>query len=242
MLKNVEDLQKGFTSVSEKTLTNCTDAIEKIRELTFFSGIFFTHFYAFQKEKWRKNRKWGNSLYHTCLLEMFRTSGAILFLSINGLYRNAFDSIRHALESIVQSIYVDSNHPDSNLLTKIEILKEIEDRREYHAVRLIDELKIGHKDVIKIEYKELSKLIHPSHKEVLCTIRDIKEKGRGIPTFVDCEEISKIYDSMKRMYDIFYFITLNYLPEFEENLIKDERFKKSVKKYEFKLLSETLKC
>lgn len=43
---------------------------------------------------------------------------------------------------------------DASLATKMEILKEIEDRREYHAVRLIDELKLAHKDKLKAEYKE----------------------------------------------------------------------------------------
>jgi hypothetical protein len=204
MLKSTDALQKAFKNVSKKTLSDCPEAIEKIREISFFSGLFFQFFYQYQKEKADEIGKWGNSLYHACMLELFRTYGTILFLTINGLYRSAFDSIRHALESIVQAIYIDGKHPNTDIITKIEILKEIEDRREYHAVRLIDELKIAHKDVLKIEYKELSKVIHPSHKQILLTMQDIKEQGEGIPITVDSNEISKIYDATKRMTDIYF--------------------------------------
>lgn len=163
-----------------------------------------------------------------------------MFLSTNGLYRNAFDDIRHAMESIVQAIYIDNRHPNASLGTKIEILKEIEDKREYHAVRLIEELKIAHKDKLKTEYKELSREIHPSHKQIEALLRDIKTDEGGIPTSVDCKEISRIYESLKKMYDIFFFLILNHVPELKVPIKNDSGFIKVVKLYKLGLVAEAI--
>ena len=238
MLRSIDALESGFRNVSKKSRKDCGGKLEEMRKLTFLSGTFFKSFYAFQKEHKDKFGAWGHSLYHACLLELFRTSGSILFLSSNGLYRNAFDDIRHTLESIVQAIYIDNRHPNTPLGTKIEILKEIEDKREYHAVRLIDELKIAHKDKLKAEYKELSRMIHPSHKQIMTLMRDIKTDEKGMPFTVDCEEISNIYESMKRMHDIFFFLILNHSPELQETMKKDSDFAKVVKLYKLGLVAE----
>jgi hypothetical protein len=240
MLRSLDALEKGFKNVSKKSKKDCGGKLEEMRQLAFVSGIFFTIFYAFQKKTKGKYGVWGHSLYHTCLLELFRTSGHILFLSSNGLYRNAFDDIRHTLESIVQAIYLDNRHPNVSLGTKIEILKEIEENREYHAVRLIDELKLAHKDKLKAEYKELSRTIHPSHKQIEALLRDIKTNEEGVPTTVDCEEISRICESMKRMYDIFFFLILNHLPELKESTKKDSGFIKAVRLYKLGLVAEAI--
>lgn len=239
MLRSLDELEKGFNNISEKSKKDCCSKLEEMRQLAFVSGTFFTIFYAFQKKTKGKYEVWGHSLYHTCLLELFRTSGQILFLSSNGLYRNAFDDIRHALESIVQAIYLDNKHPTVPLGTKIEILKEVEDKIEYHAVRLIDELKLAHKDKLKAEYKELSRTIHPSHKQIEALLRDMKDQ-KGIPTTVDCEEVSRICESMKRMYDIFFFLILNHLPELKKSIRKNSSFIKAVRLYKLGLVAEAI--
>ena len=240
MLRSLDELKKGFNNISEKSRKDCGSKLEEMRQLTFVSAIFFTIFSTFQKKTKGKYGVWGHSLYHTCLLELLRTSGHILFLSSNGLYRNAFDDIRHALESIVQAIYLDNKHPNAPLETKIEILKEIEDKREYHAVRLIDELKLAHKDKLKAEYKELSRTIHPSHKQIEALLRDIKTDEQGVPTTVDCEEISRICEDMKSMYDIFFFLILNHLPEVKESTKKNSHFVKAVRFYKLGLVAEAI--
>lgn len=240
MLRSIDALEKSFRKVSKKSRKDCGSKLEEIRKLTFLSGIFFKVFYTFQKKHKKKFGAWGHFLYHACLLELFRTSGSILFLSSNGLYRNAFDDIRHTLESIVQAIYLDSRHPNTPLGVKIEILKEIEDKREYHAVRLIGEIRIGHKDKLTAEYKELSRMIHPSHRQIVALMRDIKKDEEGIPTTVDCAEISNIYESMKKMYDIFFFLILNHFPELKESMKKDLDFINGVKLYKLRLVAEVI--
>ena len=240
MLKSLDALEEGFRDISKESKEECGDKLEEIRKLIFVLNYFY---YAIE-ERGNKEKdflsKRLNSLVHTCFLELARISGHILFLSCSGLYRNAFDDIRYALESIVQALYIDYRHPEIPLETKVEILKEVEDKREYHAVRLIDELEIGYKEKLREEYKKLSRIVHPSHEQVVA-IRDDILKDKGIPATIDCERISKIYDSMRRMYDIFFFLFMNFFPEIKESLKKNSDFIKGIKAYDLTLLLKIFK-
>lgn len=241
MLKRLDALEEGFRDVSKKSKEECGDKLEEMRQLIFIIRYFHSAIKEHRNHDEKGIRqKYLYSLVHACYLELARISAHILFLSCNGLYRNAFGNIRYALESIVQALYIDHRHPETPLGAKIEILKEVEDKREYHSARLIDELEIGHKDKLKKEYKKLSKIIHPSHKQVIATWSDIL-KDRGVPATIDREEISKIYDSMKMMYDIFFFLFITYFPEIKDSLRKNPDFIKIIKVYNLTLLSRVFK-
>ncbi len=71
----------------------------------------------------------------------------------------------------------------------------------------------------------------------MALMRDIKTDEKGIPIIVDCEEISNIYESMKRMYDIFFFLILNHSPELAESMKKDSDFANGVKLYKLSLVA-----
>jgi hypothetical protein len=240
MLKSLDALDEGFRGIVKKSKEECDDELEEIRQLIFIIGIF----YKSLRESVSLSKGYGaritSSLALMCFTELFRISAHILFLSCNGLYRNAFDNVRYALESIVQALYIDHRHPETPLETKIEILKEVEDKREYHVVRLIDELKIDHKDMLKRQYKELSQVIHPSHKQIVTTLSDLME-DKGVPATVDCKEISKIYNSMIKMYDIFFFLFITHFPEIKITLKKNSDFIKLIKDYDLILLSKIFK-
>lgn len=240
MLRSLDTLENGFREIAKKSKKECGSDLEKIRKLVCDLTPYFYNASdkAFSPKK-KKVFKYIESLVATCFWESFRTSGHIIFLSINGLYRNAFDNIRHLLESIVQALYIDLRHPTIPLDMKIEILKEIEDKREYHAIRLIDELKIEYKDKLKKEYKELSQIIHPSHKQIVATLSDMVE-DKGVPSTIDCREISKIFNSMIRMYDIFFFLFMTYFPEVKKELTKNPNFIKVINAYKLTLLSKVL--
>jgi hypothetical protein len=242
MLKETSEIEKGFAEIAKESIEKCGNELENIRK---FIHEIIPHFDAsvhecYDTEGKGVSPKCINSLVFTCYLESFRISGHVLFLSLNGLYRNAFDNIRHLLESVVQALYIDFRHPKTNLPTKIEILKEVEDKVEYHAIRLIGELQIEHKDALQSEYKKLSKIIHPSHKQIVATITDII-KERGIPATVDCEELGRIYTSMVRMYDIFFFLFLNYFEELGQNLTGNADFVHDVKNYKLYMTAKALK-
>jgi hypothetical protein len=174
------------------------------------------------------------------IAELYRLSYYILYLSLSGLYRNAFDNIRYILESFIQSIYIDSRHPKSSMRTRIEILKEIEDKREYHAVRLINELKIDHKKTLSSEYKKLSQIIHPSHRNIVQILQDFQLGAVIAP--VNCAEISNIHQSLEMVFDIILFLRISYAPEnLKESLKKDSDLIKHCKTYKLPLLSRILR-
>lgn len=87
------------------------------------------------------------------------------------------------------------------------------------------------------EYHSLSGIIHPSHEQVITTISAILG-GKGIPATVDCDEVSNIYESLKIMYDIFFFLLLYHFPENKESLETKPEFIKSVKVNKLCLLSQ----
>ena len=242
MLLSLDSLIEGYQNTIDRSKAECGNELEKIRLLS--RAIFPYFFDATEKAEKTDLPKYWHSLVYCCFLELVKTSGNILFLSSSGLYRNAFDEIRYSLEHVVQSLYIDIRHPETKLDTKIEILKEIEDKREYHSVRLIDELKIDHKDKLKKQYKELSKKIHPSHKQTIDTLTEIFVKPRSKKSsskeVIDCEKISKIYISMEAMYDIFFFLFLFHFPEFKR-LKDDQEFMKNIESLNLFLLRKTLR-
>jgi hypothetical protein len=240
MLKDADRILEGFQDTVRKSLEECGDELEETRQLLHaFLYDFFKTINEYHKSNPKSIPKYMHSLVFTCFLELVRISGHIFFLSCNGLYRNAFNDIRYALESIVQALYIDFRHPEVNIGTKIEILKEVEDKREYHAIRLIDDLEIDFKGELRKEYKNLSRIIHPSHKQIVRTIKDLKE-DTGVPVTIDCEEIPKIRDSTKRMYDVFFFLFINYFQDFKEVLKKNENFLEKVRIHKLYLLPKIL--
>lgn len=151
-----DKLIEVFRRSSEEATKKCTSESEKLRVLIVDSNEVFSSLFPHEKIR--------ISLMDMRIFELQRLIVHILYLSLSGLYKNAFDNIRYIFESAIQSLYIDSRHSVSSLRTRIEILKEVEDKREYSAVSLIDRLEIDHKDSLKKEYKRLSQIIHPSHR------------------------------------------------------------------------------
>lgn len=243
MLSSLDSLQTGFSEVAAKSRRECGDTLEKLRRLVFIVSTFnrsIVKCVTLGGEKYH-HPKYANSLVLLCHYELPRISGHILFFSINGLYRNAFNNIRYVIESIVQSMYIELRHPEASLEVKLEILKEVEDKTEYHARRLIDKLEIPHKDALKRKYKELSQRVHPSHRQVVATFKDIYEPEESIPARIDCREILRIHESVKEMLDIFYFLFASCFPEVKKFFHEDVDVVKSIKAYGFRLLSGILK-
>jgi len=241
MLTSLDALVKGYFATVEDSRKKCISEIDEIRKFVFDLNI---HFFSTYKELLGDanfKRKIVDSLAGICFFELFRSSGHVVFFSATGLYRNAFDSIRHMIESIIQAAYLDTRHPDIDIETKTAILKEVEDKFEYHALRLIDSLDIDFKDRLKHEYRELSRSIHPSHKQIIATINDILSKPETFHVaLVDCKEISRIYSSVKKGYDMFFYLFSVCHPEIRLFLKRNSEFLNDVKRFKLPLLASSL--
>lgn len=243
MLNNTDNLFASFEEIVKESRKTSGETIENIRMLIFDVSSCF----SIGIEKVDKT-KYLNSLVFWSYMESIRISGHILFLTANGLYRNAFDDIRHLLESIVQVSYVEANHPNCDFNTKLEVLKEIEDKKEYHARRLIEEKQllgeikckgIDCKGLLKNEYVALSQIVHPSHEKLVSVIKDVKEH-QGIPATVKPEEIAKVFDSLRKTYDIYFFVIFANFPEMKLTLEKETKIKDYIKKYDLAMLDKIL--
>ncbi len=254
MLKTIDALDKGFQATAERTRKECGVELEELRKFIFEMRIFADEVMKESKENRIQRRKWGNSLLTWCFLESWRSCGHLVFLSCNGLYRNAFYNIRHLLESVVQALYLDSRlqqmenisflEPDKhidNIFVKLAILREVEDKREYHSLRLIDELKIQHKERLKDTYKRISQAIHPTHRQIELTMRDVTSSTNGLAATVDCKEIERISKYLVDVYDIFIFLYINYFSELKDSLKKNSEFVDYVKTYRLYLTSKMLR-
>lgn len=169
MLSDLDSLVKEYQEVLRKSREKYEDKLESIQKLIFDVNRHFwtTYDECCRLDKSDQLRKFFDSLINNCYLESWRISPQILYFCSHGFYRNAFESIRYVLESAVQALYIDIRHPEIDFDTKIEILKEVEGKIDYRTTRLIDELEISHKDLLKKEYKRLSQIIHPSHRQHL---------------------------------------------------------------------------
>jgi len=257
MLKSIDALDKGFQATAEKTRKECGVELENLRKFIIGMGIFADEVGKEFKENHIQRRKWGNSLLTWCFLESWRSCGHLLFLSYNGLYRNAFYNIRHLLESVVQAFYLDSRirqmenisflEPDKhidNIFVKLAILMEVEDNQQYHTLNLINKLKINNKDIdykerLKNTYKRTSQAIHPSHRQIELAMRDFTSSDNGLAT-VDCKEIERITVYLGEVYDAFIFLYITYFSEVRDSLKKNSKFVDYVKIYKLYLTSKML--
>jgi len=235
-----------FQTAMEKSKKECVD-LTKMSELVLTLGCTLIAFLKvpsfFENDRYISER-YSQSLVFTCFIEFLRSSVCTVFLCGCGLYKNAYHNIRYALESIIQSSYLDSSHPNSNFLTKIEILKEVEDLPEYRGVQLVKKLDIAYKKetrkgLIK-EYRKLSKRVHSTHRQFVATASNFMERSYS-SVYVDCSEVSNIYDSMKILYNIFFLLFLTHFPELRKPLKENNEFVETVKSHNLTLLLKVLR-
>lgn len=239
---------KEFPETLKKTIVECPD-LKKTNELLFIIGWIYATFIELPNfiVDGKVTKEYSHKLTFTCFMDLMRTTNCTIFLIGCGLYKNAYHNIRYALESIVHSLYMDLRHPNADFGTKIEILDEVEDLNNYRGVNLLKALDIHNKEEImreykriNKEYKKLSKKVHFTYRQLLVTAKLVTD-GNVHSTKMDCNEVSKIYNSMKTVYDLVIFLILTYFPSLEEPLSKNAEFIKTVKDHNLTLTCRVLK-
>lgn len=84
------------------------------------------------------------------------------FMIMATMYPQSIRELRYMLESIIQAYYIDTNHPNTDISFKLEILKEIHKISGSRLIKLTD-LK-NQRRLIKI-YGKLSSYIHSSYEK-----------------------------------------------------------------------------
>lgn len=238
-----------FQVATEKSKKECGDLL-KIFEFVFMltcTLVAFSKIPSFFDENGIMSERYSQSLLFHCFLELFRISSCNVFLTACGLYKNVYHNIRYALESMVQTFYLDSKHPHIDFPTKIEILKEVENLPNYRGVQLLKSSKTDKKEQImreyrkiKEEYESLSRKVHFTYRQLLMTSKDFEESTLH-STKVDCGEVRNIYDSIRTVYEFFFLLFLTYFPEIKKPLTENKEFVKTVKDHNLKLLCKILR-
>jgi hypothetical protein len=238
---------KDFSKSLEKSKEECPD-LSQVNELLFIVGWVFASFLKIPSFfiNHEVSKEYSQKLTFTCLIDLMHSTNCTTFMIGCGLYKNAYHNLRYALESIVHCLYMDLRHPDADFRTKIAILNEGENLPEYHGVHLLKALEISNKeeimreyDRINKEYRKLSRNVHFTYRQLLGTRKNITELHVS-STVTDCNEVSKIYSSMKIVYDFFLFLFLSYFPDLKEPLAKNEEFVDAIKDHNLKLVCKIL--
>jgi hypothetical protein len=235
MSGNIEfdKVSKPFKIAWEETVEKCASESESL--YSFFRDSGHLCLELMMPEKYRM------SLMDIRLCELSALFAHIMYLSLSGLYRSAFHNIRYILESAIQSVYIDSRHPNSSLRTRIEILKEVEEKRDYRAANLIEKLKIDYKKDLIAEYQRLSQLIHPTHRNIIEIVESIKEPFSFSFAPVSCVEISNIFESIKMTFDMALFLYTSCAPKTRKAQLQEKpELVKYCKKYNLTLMSKIL--
>ena len=223
-------MEKSF----ETSWRKCKSETEAIREFIYQTmGIL---------PQISTTERYCTTLKEMRVIETYVLLSQTFYLSTSGMYRSAFHSVRYMLESAVQSVYIDERHKKSSLRTKIEILKEVEDKRDYRVLNLISKLaNVGHKDDLTTQYKQLSQMVHPSHKSVVDVLECISKPPEYF--FIDCNEISNIFEALKITIDMVLFLFVWYADDdIKERLSKNSEFTEYCAKYKMFLISKILKA
>ncbi|WP_287588322.1 hypothetical protein [Candidatus Borrarchaeum sp.] len=171
-LQMFRDFRKTWEFVEEVTLENRQDKI-----LTWFDFVskWIAEWYKLMKFSEEQLGEEINILPKGGNTQLFLRRGIELFLNLtwiqncvlSGAYHQAIRELRYSLETMIQSYYLDINHPEASLECKLEILKELADLdRPITAGNVIDKSKLDNKKKLKKLYKELSSYVHPSFTEI----------------------------------------------------------------------------
>jgi hypothetical protein len=100
------------------------------------------------------------------LVETFRIFNWVKICLACGSYQSVFRELRFMLDGVAQACYIDLNHFDASLVSKLEVYKALGEMGGFIGSSLFDRIKgFKKKQSLKNIYTELSRFVHPSIEE-----------------------------------------------------------------------------
>lgn len=155
-----------------------------------------------------------------------------------GAYHQAIRELRYVFDSMLQAFYLDDKYPDANKSHKLVTLKKIDST--LFGRRLIDRIPLEPNKKLKKMYSDLSKYVHPTHKE----LSPIFKKGLFFERilfmfqqdfFNECQKLTN------RTLDAVYYIILNRFPDARTEIKKHTPTINSLKELGCTMTLELLK-
>ncbi len=117
-------------------------------------------------------------------VESFKIFNWIKTSLICGSYSSVFRDLRFLIDSIIQAYYIDLNHFNVELNSKLEILKALSEYSRFYGSELINKIKgLSKKQELRDLFSELSNYVHASYEECI--------------PFIDPTSKTDVIDSLK---------------------------------------------
>jgi len=208
---------------------------EQIKVLTQFIMVFYDLYARAPKEA-------RNSLTFFRVASFYREFRWIQSCISQNAYHQCIRELRFVLDSIIQAYYVDERHYNTDMVCKLEIVKEID--RWGFGGRLIDQTNLGHKQNLKDLYSELSTYVHSTHRELASSLPKKAKQVADLKFEANVEMTNLCTSFANQTLDAVFFVTLSLFPEIFGPRTKQKKIKasfpRSLQEFDCKLTLEKL--
>ena len=184
---------------------------------------------------WSIPEKFDSLLYFR-YFELQKQLNLLHFNILSGSYHQSIRELRYILESVIQSYYIDKNHPNVRVTCKLEVLKEID---KFVGSRLIEKTDLKYKNELKELYSDLSKHVHSSYEKMNFALNDEIEHNM---TFMFNERLFNICKkSIDMTMDAFFFIMIYYNTDVIQKIIDNKELLNDLSKNNYILTLKFIK-
>jgi hypothetical protein len=229
--------ERELTEIKAKFELTCKKCPKEVETLKGFVSDITVIFGCIAESADAKKIK--NSLTFSRFLQSTLHVNEISLLLMPANYTSGVQILRYYLESVIQAFYLDRRHPCFSIENKICILTETADSREYFVSRLLEKISTARKEDVRMLYKDLSMISHPSHLD-FPTVDEMIKYLEDKESKVDCKELIEVVSLMMRTYDAIFFLVLEVFPEIKKTAKEHADVGKVVDRYSLSLLKRTL--
>lgn len=156
----METLLSNYSALVEQTKQQAPEALDQIEEIV--DGIR-AHIRTIPADVYSRR---NDLLIAIRLVEAFRIFGWIKLCLACASYQSVFRELRFMLDGVAQACYIDLNHAEASLVSKLEVYKALGDMGGFIGSNLFDRIRgFREKQALKDIYAELSRFVHPSIEE-----------------------------------------------------------------------------
>ena len=156
----MEKLLSNYSALVEQTKQQTPEALNQIEII--MAGIR-DHIKGIPEDVYSRRNE---LLIAIRLVEAFRIFNWIKLCLACASYQSVFRELRFMLDGVAQACYIDLNHPEASLVSKLEVYKALGDMRGFIGSNLFERIRgFREKQAFKDIYAELSRFVHPSIEE-----------------------------------------------------------------------------
>lgn len=159
MSKSVNILE-DYNTIYQKTINLNS---EDLNQIDIIIDKLRTHIKLLNKRLYNKRE---SLLIAIRFVECFKIFKWIKVCLAYGSYNSVFRELRFLIDSITQAYYIDINHFNASLESKLEVLKGLSEYASFYGSGLIKKIRgLPNKQKLRDIFGELSNYVHASYEE-----------------------------------------------------------------------------